>query len=421
MLSKHYAEAVGFEVVFFLPDSEEDFASYTEFLCYLGSKDRAGVAKLDDGTTLFLVPPSDFLTKVLKVSGPERLYGVVLKFAQVPSGPSMQQQSHRPVTSSQYGDRQQIPHVEYGLISQRERLLQIDHANGILHEDPSISPKLLFPPSGESLAAQSISQDHHAVVPNTAPSNPAVVSQAGLTLTPELIAHLASLLPAGMQSSAPVSALQSSGSSIARPLLPPNFAPDRGTLTQGWNQDHHAPPPQQSGNQFNPQTQPLSQFQNYPNVAQTSGHTAVVVPDSHIQDNTLNLSQLSAISSRPLTTVAVPSPSGQLAVSPQVNQQYQQETHQNTQNTYGVVQADGPMTFSSQADGASNKANPALPNQVQQIQTMITGTGQWSSDDNADKTQRYQSTIQFAADLLEQIRKQQQQPNQAEQWSGKQQ
>ncbi|CBI36724.3 unnamed protein product, partial [Vitis vinifera] len=82
LLTKHYAEAVGFEVVFFLPDSEDDFASYTEFLCYLGSKDRAGVAKLDDGTTLFLVPPSDFLSKVLKVSGPERLYGVVLKLAQ---------------------------------------------------------------------------------------------------------------------------------------------------------------------------------------------------------------------------------------------------------------------------------------------------------------------------------------------------
>ncbi|EPS72609.1 hypothetical protein M569_02153, partial [Genlisea aurea] len=80
LLTKHYEEAVGFDVVLFLPDSEDDFGSYTEFLRYLGSKDRAGVAKLDDGTTMFLVPPSSFLFKVLKVSGPERLYGVVLKF-----------------------------------------------------------------------------------------------------------------------------------------------------------------------------------------------------------------------------------------------------------------------------------------------------------------------------------------------------
>ncbi|KAK9287660.1 hypothetical protein L1049_016097 [Liquidambar formosana] len=68
MLTKHYAEAIGFDVGFFLPDSEDDFASYTEFLLYLGAKNHAGVAKLDDGTTLFLVPPSDFLTKVLNVT-----------------------------------------------------------------------------------------------------------------------------------------------------------------------------------------------------------------------------------------------------------------------------------------------------------------------------------------------------------------
>jgi hypothetical protein len=76
MLAKHYADATGFDVVFFLPDSEDDFVSYTEFLRYLGSKSRAGVVKVDAGTTLFLVPPSDFLTNVLQVDGPERLYGV---------------------------------------------------------------------------------------------------------------------------------------------------------------------------------------------------------------------------------------------------------------------------------------------------------------------------------------------------------
>lgn len=416
LLTKHYAEAVGFEVVFFLPDSEDDFASYTEFLCYLGSKDRAGVAKLDDGTTLFLVPPSDFLSKVLKVSGPERLYGVVLKLAQqVPSGASMQQQSHRPVPSSQYSDRQQIPpHVEYSLIPQKERVLHMDHNSSILHEDSSLSPKLRLPSTSESLATQSISQDR-------ASSNTAVVSQAGLTLTPELIAHLASLLPGGMQSSASVSAPQSLGSSIARPSLPPSVAPDRGTLSQGWNQDHQTPPSQQSGNQFHPQAQPLPQFQNYPTVTQTPGHTALAVPDGQIQDSTFNLPQLGTISSRPLTNLPVPSQSGQFAVSPQVNQQYQLEIHQNSQNAYGMGRAEGPTTFSSQVDGASNRVNPALPNQVQQLQSMINGAGQWLSDDDADKSQRYQSTIQFAADLLEQIRKQQQQTNQAEQWPGKQQ
>ncbi|KAJ0816375.1 putative RNA recognition motif domain, nucleotide-binding alpha-beta plait domain superfamily [Helianthus annuus] len=82
MLAKHYADAIGFDIVYFLPDSEEDFASYTEFLQYMGDRNRAGVVKFGDGTTFFLVPPSDFLETVLKVSGPARLYGIVLKFPQ---------------------------------------------------------------------------------------------------------------------------------------------------------------------------------------------------------------------------------------------------------------------------------------------------------------------------------------------------
>ena len=116
MLTKHYADAIGFDIVFFLPDSEEDFASYTEFLCYLKAKNRAGVAKFVDNTTLFLVPPSDFLTKVLKVTGPERLYGVVLKFPLVPSSTSMQQPMHLPSPSTQYMQRIPPSQAEYGSI-----------------------------------------------------------------------------------------------------------------------------------------------------------------------------------------------------------------------------------------------------------------------------------------------------------------
>lgn len=85
-LTRHYYDAVGFDAVFFLPDSEADFASYTEFLQYLRLKNRAGVAKMYDGTTtLFLVPPSDFLIDVLGIRGPERLYGVVLRLPQLES------------------------------------------------------------------------------------------------------------------------------------------------------------------------------------------------------------------------------------------------------------------------------------------------------------------------------------------------
>ncbi|KAK4426821.1 Flowering time control protein FPA [Sesamum alatum] len=60
----------------------DHLSSYTEFLSYLVAKDRVGVAKLDDGTMLFLGLPLNFLTKFLNVSTPVRLHGVVLKFPQ---------------------------------------------------------------------------------------------------------------------------------------------------------------------------------------------------------------------------------------------------------------------------------------------------------------------------------------------------
>jgi SPOC domain len=100
-LTRHYSDAVGFDAVFFLPDSEADFASYTEFLQYLRFKNRAAVAKLYDGTTtLFLVPPSEFLMDVLGIRGPERLYGVVLHLPQLESPQPVLQQPTVPRPNS---------------------------------------------------------------------------------------------------------------------------------------------------------------------------------------------------------------------------------------------------------------------------------------------------------------------------------
>ncbi|CAH9100196.1 unnamed protein product, partial [Cuscuta europaea] len=55
MLSKHYYQAARSWVVFFAPANDPDIAFYNEFMNYLGDKQRAAVAKLDDSTTLFLV------------------------------------------------------------------------------------------------------------------------------------------------------------------------------------------------------------------------------------------------------------------------------------------------------------------------------------------------------------------------------
>ncbi|KAI3920496.1 hypothetical protein MKX01_000835 [Papaver californicum] len=80
MLAKHFYQAVSSWVVFFVPESDADIAFYNEFLHYLGEKERAAVAKLGKKTTLFLVPPSDFSEKVLKVPGKLSISGVILQF-----------------------------------------------------------------------------------------------------------------------------------------------------------------------------------------------------------------------------------------------------------------------------------------------------------------------------------------------------
>ncbi|KAK9677944.1 hypothetical protein RND81_11G177400 [Saponaria officinalis] len=86
MLAKHYYQATNSWVVFFVAATDADMAYYNEFMHYLGDKQRAAVAKLDERNTLFLVPPSDFSENVLKIPGKLSISGVVLSLE--PSSPS---------------------------------------------------------------------------------------------------------------------------------------------------------------------------------------------------------------------------------------------------------------------------------------------------------------------------------------------
>ncbi|KAL7186026.1 hypothetical protein ACSBR2_027894 [Camellia fascicularis] len=79
MLAKHYHQAASAWVVFFVPGSDGDIGFYNEFMHYLEEKQRAAVVKLDERTTLFLVPPSEFSEKVLKVPGKLSISGVILR------------------------------------------------------------------------------------------------------------------------------------------------------------------------------------------------------------------------------------------------------------------------------------------------------------------------------------------------------
>ncbi|KAJ0246642.1 RNA recognition motif domain-containing protein [Hirschfeldia incana] len=382
MLAKHYTEAIGFEIVFFLPDSEDDFASYTEFLRYLGSKNRAGVAKLDDGTTLFLVPPSDFLTDVLKVSGRERLYGVVLKLPppQVPAALSYRQESQTipPYYLDQYRDSP--AGANHGLYAAREDQALLDY-NRDMQE--AMKP----PPFREPVTA----------VHNT--STP----QAGVSLTPELLATLTSLLPSISQpatSASHQSVKLSSGEALSSNL---SF--------------------QQLGNQYNPVGQlppPPPPPVHYPPVSSATSYSGGMVQGG--------MQYQGPYVSMPQQAPLPPTPSNNYSMFSQASHQaqYQHEAPMLNQDYTSVPGAENPGVLGYQGyqqgnyHGLTNNQayneNPshsqiAMPPTTQeQPQTLLTRAGQGTSDGEVDKSQQYQSTLQLAASLLQQIHQRQQGP-----------
>lgn len=433
MLTKHYANANGFDIVFFLPDCEEDFASYTEFLNYLGGKDRAGVARFDNGTTLFLVPPSDFLTKVLNITGPPRLYGVVLKFPQeAPESNSSQSQLF---VASHYVDGQQR------------------HSQGEYSDIPENKEKVLVANYDKVSTLSNETQLASAPKITTQPvASVSTVSvlQAGVTLTPDLIATLTSLLPASSNSPVPLTAPLPPGrlSSTRHPLVASYESDVR--PPQGWAPDRQDPNQtayhfQQAQEQYNPQQQ-VAQSQNY-KIGLKMPYDPIHGGSAkgHVQDLLYYQPQPGELS-RPLSSFGINSQIEQHAISSQFNQHHQndvkfQKNHQNevAQNASlgsGVVQGTSSLgsydsfvypqvsrssTLPSFVHGndiqptqasmltPADKENPELLNKIQQHQTVNGGTSQETAGVEIDKNQRYQSTLQFAANLLLQIQQRQQQ------------
>ncbi|WMV32960.1 hypothetical protein MTR67_026345 [Solanum verrucosum] len=133
-LAKYYSDAiVGFYIVFFYPNTNKDFASYAKFSRYLSSKDLVGVEKLDGGTNMFLVPPLDFIKKVLKVDGPTCFYLMVLKSTpHTPSGKSLPLESYQP----RYVD---APEITSSKVSQVRSFLTNDLITSLSKFQPSSS------------------------------------------------------------------------------------------------------------------------------------------------------------------------------------------------------------------------------------------------------------------------------------------
>lgn len=389
MLTKHYSDAIGFSIVYFLPDSEADFASYTEFLRYLGAKNRAGVAKFDDGTTLFLVPPSDFLTRVLNVAGPERLYGVVLDFPQAaPSTAAIQ---------SQYGDvRHQASQIGSNMMTREENTLQVGY-NRTLHNGVKPPLKTLSPPS------------------SSVPINNGAVSQPPFSFTPELIATLASLLPSnGTLVSSENQLMQSATSTLGGAHVAPS--PNKG-LTQVWTNERQMP--EQSGhvvqhlnNHFHNQAQFVPPNQAYVPSSSTPNFL-VQGAYNQMQERAFNLPQQVSVSSRPIPSAV--SSQGQVSVSSQVEQQHPLAGSHDPVTLYGssmLQQATYPVSSANEVNGSQmaqlHTMQPASgtdpSNQVLQLPTPLHGAGQETSETEEEKNRRYQTTLMFAANLLSKVK-----------------
>ncbi|KAJ3681394.1 hypothetical protein LUZ60_015883 [Juncus effusus] len=356
-LARHYHDSSGFDAVYFLPDSEADFASYTEFLQYLCLKNRAGVAKLSDGsTTLFLVPPSDFLTDVLGIRGPERLYGIVLRLPE-PDSPAF------------------------------PRPGSVDHGPGSVHQTRPVFGR----PGSVDHGPGSVHQTRPVF------GRPGSVDREGgvsVSLPPELISSLASIIPAISGAGASTSNVSFSGSNtgfvqgqVAQ--FPTNGGPPGGYVPQGSSQfpTNGGPPggyEPRSSSRFPTSGGPPVGYEphSYPT---NRGPPGGYEPQSSSYMMNKNSYQYD------------PAAPSQSYGTNYMNTSYEPVPYQNT--------------YESANNAAYQPNNTAYQPSMGPAVGTGTGTG-FSDQQDVDKNQRYQSTLQFAANLLLQIQQKQQQQQQ---------
>lgn len=423
MLAKHYADATGFDIVFFLPDSEDDFVSYTEFLRYLGSKSRAGVVKVDAGTTLFLVPPSDFLTNVLQVDGPERLYGVILHIPQISAAAALRPQLAGPELQPYYDERETVSSLQrkYNTISPTDSSFpESDYRRS--SRDDSIHHLGQLPRVDEGQAFQPAIAGF--------PRNHAPGSQVQSSLKPDIMATLAKLMP-NVQSSA-----------LATGQVPMNSADrhassqmhDLSSLSKVWKPENQAIASnssfgqisnlQQQGQQFPRQTSG-AQLTNYGNMVGAQEHSTQHT--AYNPEVTLNLPPPPPppVPTLPHSSAMLPSQGGHNLPTQMNQQQYQPEQYYVPQNNYGhsnvqVGNANIPAPPVPQGNpGPSQMGNMgqlqnAMPLHVTRGNQDFSSQGQQQQNsapsapqasEEADKSKKYQATLQLAQSLLLQIQR----------------
>lgn len=173
LLAQHFYQATDFGIIYFVPDGDSESTSYKEFVNYLGDKHRAGVANTGDGTTLFLVPPSDFAENDLKLHG-DCLFGLVIKPRQADSIPPNYHQ--QPTLPPLHGHQQQYAYSQPTTAMQEELVESTSSAGTMIPpsepEGPPWTSEIGYSTSS-LLAAPQIRPQDDAAVTNGAgtPSN----------------------------------------------------------------------------------------------------------------------------------------------------------------------------------------------------------------------------------------------------------
>ncbi|KAF0914064.1 hypothetical protein E2562_026480 [Oryza meyeriana var. granulata] len=400
MLAKHYGDASGFDIVFFLPDSEDDFVSYTEFLRYLGSKSRAGVVKVDAGTTLFLVPPSDFLRNVLQVDGPERLYGVVLHIPQM-SAAAAAPSVHRPQLTAPepqpyYDEREaSFPSQRnYSMISPNNHHHRDADYRGSLREDSL--HQLGQIPSRPRV------DEGQVVQPTLAgfATNQAAGLQGQSSIKPDIMATLAKLLPS-VQSSALVTG-QVPLTSTDRPSL--SLMNDASTLSKAWRPENQAMASTSSFEQMGNFQHSVQQFSkqagaaHLPNYGNLAG--AQEQPTQHSAYNpemTLNLPPPPPPPTLPPSSAILSSQVRHSLPAQLSQQQYLPEQYYMSQSNYG------PLATASRSNLQAHQQQIVAPPAVQApVAAQVPAAAQAPADE-AERNRKYQATLELAQRLLGQI------------------
>ncbi|GER27884.1 RNA binding [Striga asiatica] len=334
---------------------------------------------------------------VLEVDGPERLYGVVLKFPQIaPGSPSLNPHN----ISAPYTDppRRPTPQRGYDALAPEERGPHLDNSR-VLPEDFKLPPKAPIPVTSH-------------VVPPTTVSPP-----ASLSLTPELIATLTSLLPANNNTPQASSCL---------PQAPSNVVLGVDTNTSHWKHENQA---QVHNGQF---LQPQGWPMQHPQASQAQAQAPPPGQfhqelNPYRQHHTGDFTSQGGSSSRLMPPIISMQRGPAPVAAPEINQQYQHGNNlqdvfrgqgietgaDSLKPSFNFPQQMYPVPLSNQmhANASSQPYVPPQPSEVELVhhqsqpalQTAPFGVAQENAETEADKNERYKTTLLFAANLLSRI------------------